>query len=449
MDKLTQLRTEQGDIQSKLDALATTLETEKRGMTAEEKTTFDGWKARMAEIAAEAKPLAELQEMRGKQIPFIPGPVANDSHKEYEKELRNYSLLNVIQARHQGNPLTGREAEFAQEVVKRNAGNGATVVGPYGIPSEVFSRDYTATGTTSTTGDQGGDLIETTKPGLIEALAPYMILDKMGVTKLNGLKGNLSLPRETSAAPSATFKAETTAAADQSGLFDNVDLSPKRLPGYINYTHQMLIQPTVAMEGYVRQRLLQSIANKVQSAYFIGTGSSNEPTGVLTSILATGWAGTGGQVVETAGTLDWDSIVDLESLVDSLDALQGSLGYVTNARMKGKLKTTTLDTGSGLFLWNMMNNENPVNAYPCWITNQIPNTAGTSLTNGTNTPIAFGNWADTVLANWGDLFFDTVNANAGSGYYQLVVNSFWDVAVLRTKSLSMAVDIATTTSFGS
>lgn len=459
MDKLTQLRTEQGEIQTKIDALATALETEKRGFSDVEKTELSTWKARLAAIEEEAKPLQDLQELRGKKVAMIPGPVTGKKESEEERSIQQYSLVKTIAARIQGAGLTGLEREWAQEVSARNTGNGVTG-GNYGIPVEVLitkevrerfdKRDYTATGTTTESLDQGGQLIETDKPGLIEALGNYMILDQLGVRKLTGLQGNLELPKELTK-PAATFKAETAAASDQSGLFDTVALSPKRLPGYINYTHQMLVQPGLAMEPYVRRRLAESIAYAVQLNFLIGTGTSNAPTGVLTSTLATGFAGVGGQVVESAGTLDWDSIVDLETLVDTNNALMENLKYVSNSKVRGALKTTAKGASTNdHYLWDSRDVANPVNGYPCLITNQIPNTStGTAITGGTSSMLAFGNWNHSVLASWGDIFMDTVNANAASGYYQLVVNTFWDVAVLQSKSFAMIADVAITQSYGS
>ena len=446
MEKLAQLRTEQGDIQTKIDALANSVATEKRGMTESEKTDLQTWKQRLAEIEAEAKPLQELQEMRGKMVAPVTMSV-NNVGKEEAKELRKYSINDVIKARLNNESLKGREAEFAQEVNRRNMGNGVSG-SAYAIPSEALHRDYTATGTTTESLDQGGQLIETMKPGLIEALAPYMVLDQLGVRKLSGLSGNLSLPKELTK-PSATWKAETTAAADASGLFDTVDLSPKRLPAYINYTMQMMAQPNLAIESYVRNRANEAIAYAVQKAVIQGTGSSNQPTGLITALLATGTATTGGSVVESAGTLDWDTVVDLEAAVDYQNANMGKLGYLANALMRGALKTTKKDAGSGIFLWEGYNNNTPVNGYQCVITNDVPSTVGTTVANGTASPLIFGNFDHLALAQWGDVYLDVVNANAGSGYYQVVINTFWDVAVLQTKSFAIVADISLNTSFGS
>ncbi len=458
MDKIVQLRTEQGEIQTKIDTLATSMETRSTGFTDQEKTDLAAWKTRLAEIETELKPLVDLQEMRGKTVANLPGPITGKKESEEERSLKRYSINEVMKARINGSPLNPRslEGEWAHEVEKRAEGNG-TPATPFGVPHEVLfrgtkhdKRAYTATGTTTESLDQGGQLIETDKPGLIDALGDYMILDKMGIRRLSNLRGNLSLPKELTK-PSASFATETGAAADQAGLFDTVDLSPKRLAGYVDYTMQMMTQPTIAIEPYANDRLRYSIADAVQKNFLIGPGTGNAPTGVLTAILATGLWTLGGQVLESGGTMDWDSVVDLETAVDINNALQGSVGYLMNSKLRGTLKTTAKGASTNdHYLWEMRDPGTPVNGYAAWVTNHILSTStGTNLTGGTATPLTFGNWNDSVLANWGDIFIDLDKQYVGTGTYRLVINTFWDVAVLRTKSFAILNDITTSFYSGS
>lgn len=447
MDKIAQLRTEQGEIQVKIDALATALETRSTGFSEQEKTDLAAWKTRMAEIETELQPLVTLQEMRGKKVAEIPGPVTGKKESEEERSLAKYSLNEVLKARITGTPIKGLEGEWATEVAKRAENNG-TPASPYGVPHEYLlkknKRDYTATGTTSETLDQGGMLIETDKPGLIDALADYMVVSQMGIRRLSNLRGNLDLPKELTKAK-ASFATEQGAAADQAGLFDTVPLSPKRLAGYIDYTMLMMTQPNLAIEPYVRERLNYSVASAVEEAFMVGSGTGSNPTGVLTALLATGLYTLGGRVLETdAGVIDWDSVVDLETAVDIANGLMGRPGYLMNAKLRGKLKTTAKGASTNdHYLWEMRDPQTPVNSYPAYVTNFIPSTStGTALTGGTATPLTFGNWNDSVLASWGDIFIDLDKQYVNEGTYRLVINTFWDVAVLRTQSFAILNDIA-------
>lgn len=458
MDKLTQLRTEQGEIQTKLDNLANALETGKRSFTEAEKSEFEAMKSRMAEIVAEIKPLQELQELRGKSVAGLPGPLSTKESEE-ERSLENYSLHNVFSARIQNKRLDGLEGEWAQEVRHRNENAGSDVRSAagtgFGVPSEAFlsreerakfkireKRDYAAGGSTT-----GGNLIETNLSGLIDALQPYMVLSQLGIMNMRGLSGNVTIPVDDSA-PQATFKGETTAAADQSGTFSTATMSPNRLPGYINYTMQMLAQSSTAMEPLVRQRLLRSIANAVQYYAINGnnnSGSSAQPQGVVNKIL-----NSTGQCIESNGVLDWDSICDLEAKLDVQDALIGNTSYLTNSYMRNALKTTAKGASTNdHYLWDVNSPATPLNGYGCAITNHVLTTTSGGPTGSSYSPLIFGNWADMGLGQWGDVYVDLVNANAGSGYYQLVINTFWDTVFLRSSSFTMFADYNVSTSFGS
>lgn len=448
MNRLNQLRTEMADLQSKIDGIAETLEREQRGMNEAERTEFNTAKQRMAQIEPEITELQSLIESRSKKA-----IAANPKRTEEERSFDTFSIHNVIRAAAGDARLDGVEREWDQEIRNRNR-DGSAKAGGIGVPSEYFAhitrnaakRDFTATGGTG--GNQGGDLIATNKGTLIDALSPYLVLDQMGVQKFSGLVGNLSIPKEDTAA-TAVVKSETGAAADVSTTFDTIELTPHRIPAEIVYTFQMMAQSSVAMDQYVNNRILKSIANGFHKQAIQGTGTGDEITGLITALLATGTATTGGSIVESAGTLDWDTVVDLEAAVDTQDALMGALWYLTSAKMRGKLKSTTKDSGSGLFIWDQFDRETPVNGYGVKVTNHVPDVVGTTPTNGTYSPLIFGNFGHFAIAQWGDIWVDLVNTNAKSGSKSIVVNSFWDAKCLQTKSFSMVADIATTTSFGS
>jgi HK97 family phage major capsid protein len=431
-----------------------------RKFTEQERTDLDSWVSRKKELESEIDAEKLLASSRSLPIAIVPGAAGKGGEEgEKERSMQRYNLHEVFTAKMRGTDLKGVEGEFAQEVEKRAKEDGVAAAG-FGVPVEYLNsmrsknaanqgrmgrgdRAYSATGTTTESLDQGGQLIETLKPGLIDAFSDYMILDQMGIRKLTNLRGNLSLPKELTKAK-AGWETETSQVDDQAGLFDTVDLSPKRLGGYVDYTMQMMTQPTIAIEPYVNDRLRYSLANAVQEAFFIGTGANNQPTGVLKAILATGLQSLGGQVIESAAAIDWDSIVDLETTVDINNALMGSLGYVMNSKVRGLLKTTAKGTSTNdHYLWNMSDRETPINGYAAWVTNHIPSTStGTNLTGGAFSPLTFGNWNDAALANWGDVFVDLDKQYVGTGIYRMVVNSFWDVAVLRTKSFAMLNDLA-------
>jgi HK97 family phage major capsid protein len=139
-------------------------------------------------------------------------------------------------------------------------------------------------------------------------------------------------------------------------------------------------------------------------------------------------------------------IVELESKIAAANADIGNLVYITNAAGRGKLKTTKIDAGSGLMLWQNGNNgEGMLNGYRAIASNQIPG----NLTKGTHTTadlsaLIFGNWADLVIGEWGilDLNVDT-SVNSLAGGIRVIALQDVDIALRRAKSFAVIKDMIT------
>jgi HK97 family phage major capsid protein len=124
----------------------------------------------------------------------------------------------------------------------------------------------------------------------------------------------------------------------------------------------------------------------------------------------------------------WEEIVGLETEIAADDADVGTLRYAFNAVMRGTLKTTKVDAGSGRFV---MGNDGQVNGYESVVSNQV----------GTG-DVLFGNWADFIIGMWSglDLTVDTA-ANAASG--GIVLRAFQDIdfALRHDKSFARGFEV--------
>ena len=112
----------------------------------------------------------------------------------------------------------------------------------------------------------------------------------------------------------------------------------------------------------------------------------------------------------------WTNVVQLESTVAEANADMGSLAYVTDAAMRGTLKTTLkIGTTFPVYIWET-GTDRPVNDYPCGVTNLLPN----NLIHGSGTSLhalLYANWNDLYYAFWSgmDVVVDPfTNAGAGS-----------------------------------
>ena len=137
----------------------------------------------------------------------------------------------------------------------------------------------------------------------------------------------------------------------------------------------------------------------------------------------------------------WAHIVELESDVAVLNALVDDMAYLTNAAVRGKLKTTSKVSGQNGFIWE--NGDTPVNGYRAAVTNAVPS----NLTKGTGTnlsAIIFGNFRDLVIGMWGglDLMVDPYTGST-AGTVRVLALQDVDVAVRYTESFATMVDALT------
>jgi hypothetical protein len=119
----------------------------------------------------------------------------------------------------------------------------------------------------------------------------------------------------------------------------------------------------------------------------------------------------------------------------------GTLAYLTNAKVRGKLKGTSKVSGQNGFVWEAGNT--PLNGYRCGVTNAVPS----NLTKGTGTnlsAILFGNFADLVIGMWGtlDLMVDPYTGST-AGTVRVVALQDVDVAVRHVESFATMVDAVT------
>lgn len=355
--------------------------------------------------------------------------------KEDEKTLRQFSFIKFL--REAGdNRLTGVEAEMEQES-RIEAAHSGVEIRNFGIPQVLIGhrssekRDHTV-GTNSA----GGFAVATELRGFIEVLRERLVLTNLGATFMSGLVGNVAIPRQITRT-SPTEAAENATAGEENITFNQLSLSPKRLAAFSDLSKQLLIQSSPDIEALVINDLLAQIQLRIQDMAINGSGSSNQPTGILNV------SGIGDVAGGTNGAApDHDDLVDLETEVANDNADLGRMGYLTNTKVRGKLKKTKVDAGSGLFVWPA--NESMLNGYSVAVSNTVPSTLDKGTASGVCSAIIFGNWQDLMIGQWGGLDV-LVNPYTKSkeGLIEVNVDMFYDVGVRHAESFSAMQDALT------
>ena len=305
-----------------------------------------------------------------------------------DKEVRNFSFVRALN--HLINPgdRAAREAAaFEIEVGKAAAAKYERASNGIVIPNEVLRRDLVVGTATA-----GGNLVaaEVLSGSFIDLLRNRMAMMQAGVTMLSGLQGNISLPRQTSAA-TAYWVGENASPTESQQAIDQVNMTPKTVGAFVDYSRRLLLQSSIDVESMVRADLAKVIGLELDRAAIYGTGSTNQPLGLVNT------TGIGTQTITTFGT--FAEYIGMETDVATANADAGSMRYIVNAAARGALKGTEKSTTStGMFVFE--NNE--INGYPAIVSNQL----------GTNDCL-FGDFSQFVVGMWSGLDL-TVDPYAGS-----------------------------------
>ena len=366
-----------------------------------------------------------------------------------QRDHSNYQIADGIRAMCTGDWSSrgaGLVRELSQEVM-RASGLTASSERSFFVPFSALTRATYVTSTASA----GGNLVATDllADDFIEALRNASPVMGLGVRTMNGLVGDVAIPRRSGVASTYYLSTETTAITQSESSFDQVTMSPKNLASLSKYSRQTLIQGTPGIESLVRTDLTDGILAALDSAIINGSGSSGQPTGIRNV------SGIGSVAMGTNGAaLTMEKVVDLETEILQDNALVGdAMAYVTNAKVVAGLKKLRAGGSSatdGSFLFNsdlqaIGRGPTPLtlNGYPIATTNAIPS----NLTKGSGTNLSalvagdfsqcmvgfYGNGLEIVVGEESDDFAKALTSVRG-------ILSF-DVAVRHAQSFASIEDI--------
>lgn len=357
-----------------------------------------------------------------------------------ERERGQYSLVRAIRC--QVDPeFAARNRGFESEVSQTLARQIGRDPRGFFVPSDIFfQRDLIVA-----TSTMGGNLVATDlmSGSFVDVLRNRAVTMRMGATVLPGLVGNVAIPTKSTAA-TAYWVAEGTAPTEGNIRFSQITMSPKTCGGFVDFTRKLLLQGAPAIEDLVRRDLADGIALAIDAAALGGAGTGAEPSGILTSTsVGTATAGSNG------GAPTWALMVALETAVANGNADAGLLGYVTNASVRGKLRSVAKSTsGVDGFVWSddvSRDGMSRVAGYRAAVTNSIP----ANLTKGTSTGICsaaiFGDWSQLLIGQWGglDVLVDPYTASS-AGSVRVVAFADVDVAIRQNAAFAYIKDLLTT-----
>lgn len=355
-------------------------------------------------------------------------------------EQQRYSIVRAINAVINNDwTQAGFERECSVEIAKR-AGKDAK---GFFVPVRDLKVEQRAPYVVGTP-PFGGNLVQTDvlSENFIDLLRNRVAVVGLGATMLSGLQGNVQIPKQ-NAATTTYWVPENGTIPETEATFEQIGLTPKTIAARSQFSRLMLLQSSIDIEQFIRMDFARVIALGIDLAVMTGAGAGGQPRGILNT------PGIGSVVLGSAGGAPtWNSIVQLETEVAQDSADIGSMAYLTNARARGKLKTTVKSTSSvSEFIWQdtqIADGMGMMNGYKAACSNQIPSnyTKGGTLN---LSAILFGAWNQIIIGEWGilEVLPNPYGAGYNSGAVDIRVMQTLDVAIRYPEAFAAITDAIT------
>lgn len=356
-------------------------------------------------VTIDAARAAFLEEIKVDQKP-LSGKEADVGMTD--KEARQFSVLRALNAlANPSDKAAWEAAAFEREVSEAAAKAAGKSARGIFVPGEVLRAKRDLTVGTATA---GGNLVATElmAESFIDLLRNRSVVTRAGATVMNGLVGNIAIPKQTGAA-TAYWVAESGAPTESQQTIGQVAMSPKTVGAFTDFSRRLILQSSLDVENMVRRDLAAVIALAIDTAALYGTAANNQPRGLLnqSGINTKDFAAANPTFAELVS-------METEVAVDNADI--GTMRYLVNPAQRGAAKTTEKATNTAQFIWEP---GNTINGYATEVSNQVA--AG---------DVFFGNFADLLIGFWSGLDL-TVDPYAGatSGTVRVIALQDCDIAV--------------------
>lgn len=334
------------------------------------------------------------------------------------REVREYSLSRAIRAMIDGKSV-GYESECHQEL--RRQGHEARHNGGILVPTGalVAKRDMTA-GSASA----GGYLVATQNVSFIDLLRSRLICGEMGATILNGLRDNVTIPKQTAAATANWLANEGASITESQMTLGQIAMTPKTVGAYTEVSRQLLLQSSPAADQVVADDLAKVVALAVDAAAIAGTGASGQPTGIINT------AGIGS--VDGA-SLDYAKVLEFQTDVLGASAVVNpeATGFVTTPAVAALLLQRQKVSSTYSPLWEGSVRDGQMVGARAMTTTAMPSAS-----------MIFGDWSQLVVGEWGILELATNPfADFAKGVIGIRAMQSVDIAVRHAGSFSLATSI--------
>lgn len=268
----------------------------------------------------------------------------------------------------------------------------------------------------------------------IEALQARLTITSLGARVMQGLKGDVAIPKLSASVTNAAFVAEGSAPSEGAATFSQVTMSPKTLAAYVDVSRRLIQQSDPSVEQILRNDIINTFARKIDEVAIQG-GAANAPSGIIAN------AGTNVVSMGTNGAaLTYAKVIELIKAVEEDNAMMTSANFLTNPKVIAALRTISKQANGveGNFI---MDPQGTVLGSNVASSTLVPS----NLTKGTGTALSalvYGDFSQIMLGFWSgvDVVVDQSSLST-SGGTRLAFFQDLDVALRYPESFSVIKDI--------
>lgn len=423
----------------KAEAATLLAATKDREFTPEERSTRERIEREMLTIVAdeqEAEARDKFSAMANIDPLAPPQPYNNDASKDNPfnrfKEFRMNHIIAHARKREGFDSMTGIEGEIHKEMEKEwraagspdsdNPSHGIWL--PHSLPAgKLEQRSTDVTG-------MAGSLTTQQEVTLIDVLRNRLIAVQAGARLITGLSGTYEIPKKT-LANTARWVGESPSLVLTDMTSGKITFTPKTVTAATRITHRLEEQTSYDVQTEGRRDIALAIALAGDQAVFHGSGSSNQPLGILgTSGVRTIALGTNGAAPS------FSTMVECKSRRNRANAGFGTPAWVTSSMGLGKLETTPKVSGQT----QMLCEDGRMLNYPVWESNQIKDDLDKGSATDTLTMLVFGDFSQVVIATWGAIKV-VVDPYAAQPDTLLSIYQTMDVQIIQPEALSKIIDL--------
>lgn len=298
-----------------------------------------------------------------------------------KKDVRRYNILKAFRAIMSKDwSRAGLELQAHKAIMDKMSLNPRSEHSIF-VPLDVQVRDMTAAGVS------GSNYLVSTDnlaASFIEMLRNESVVLGLGATRLSGLQGNVTIPRQTAASTAYWLADENTAITESQPTIGQVTLSPKNVAALTEISHQLMQQSDPSAESLVMTDLARVIALAADVAALRGSGVSGQPQGIV------GTSGVG--TFDTDATNTYADVLDPQGDVAAANALRPGCAYLADPTSAALLMQRQRFSSTDTPLWDGSLLAGTMAGFPARSTNQM--SANTML---------FGWWPSLIIGEWGVL----------------------------------------------